>query len=88
MRLIRMLIIVQVIGILIDSSSFTLSAVFKISCRGLLFYSIRFYSRPFLDIIYILQYFFATIAAFFNNQRQNTSSQSTSYEISDRRHLS
>ncbi len=40
MRLIRMLIVVQIIGILVDSSSITLSAVFKISCRGLLFYSI------------------------------------------------
>ena len=87
MRLIRMLIVVQIIGILVDSSSITLSAVFKISCRGLLFYSIRFYSRPFLDIVYIIQYFFATITEYFNNQKQNTSSQSTSYVISDRRRL-
>ena len=63
MRLIKLLLFVQVLGILTDNPSIKISVLFSIISRGLLFYSIRFYSRPFIDLIYLVQYFFASLIA-------------------------
>lgn len=57
MRFIRFIFFIQILALILDSSSIELPAFFDISLHGLLYYSIHFYSRPFLDIIYILQYF-------------------------------
>jgi hypothetical protein len=57
MRVIRTFISLQVIGLIIDNPTIELPIVFQILCRTFCFYSIRFYSRPFLDALYCLQYF-------------------------------
>jgi hypothetical protein len=54
-RLIRMLFTLQFLSILIDNESAVNPVIFRLFCRGPLFYVIRFYSRPFIDAIYILQ---------------------------------
>ena len=55
MRLVRLVMTIQVIGLIIDDSAVHIPVLFRIACRGILFYSIRFYSRPFIDLSYILQ---------------------------------
>jgi hypothetical protein len=57
MRIIRMVLVLQVISIALDNPSLEMSVLFRIACRGPLFYAIRFYSRPFIDLIYVVQYF-------------------------------
>lgn len=87
MRLIRMLFVVQVIALLVDNPSISLPEVFKISCSGVLFYSLRFYSRPFFDIIYLVQYFLNSIVSFSSQQQSSASSQRPQIEIVNRRIL-
>eukprot|EP01031_Cornospumella_fuschlensis_P050687 gene50687-61999_t len=69
MRLIRCIIYVQVIAFILDNPALRISHLFDICCRGVLFYSIRFYSRPFLDAIYVVQIFGETIAKFVFGQK-------------------
>lgn len=61
MRLIRVIFFVQVLGLLIDNPATRLSILFDTFCRGISFYSLHFHSRPFLDIIYIIQLFYETV---------------------------
>ena len=61
MRFIRMLLILQVLGMMIENPAMKVSTLFTIVSRFPLFYSIRFYSRPFLDLIYAVQYFASTL---------------------------
>ncbi len=56
MRVIRLIICVQVIGLMIDSPSVQLPAVFRIVSRLVLFYSTKFYSRPIIDFVYLWQW--------------------------------
>eukprot|EP01038_Epipyxis_sp_PR26KG_P005828 gene5828-8037_t len=68
MRLIKLILFVQILGLLVDHPSFKLPILFKIIASGPINYSIKFYSRPFLDIVYIVQYFFDSIVTFFKQQ--------------------
>jgi hypothetical protein len=61
MRLIRMILFIQTIAIAIDNPSIQLALYFDICCKGVLSYSLHFYSRPFLDILYVIQYFWHEI---------------------------
>lgn len=61
MRLVRLIIFVQIVGLVLDHPSMRISHLFDIFCRGVLYYSMHFYSRPFIDAIYVLQLFWATI---------------------------
>jgi hypothetical protein len=53
MRFIRAFLYLQIVGIIIDNTYVELPVLFRTFCRDLLFYVIRFYSRPFIDAIYI-----------------------------------
>jgi hypothetical protein len=55
MRTIRLLLFIQIIAICLDNPSTQYSILYRITCRGVLFYAIRFYSRPFIDILYLIQ---------------------------------
>lgn len=61
MRIIKLMLFLQTIAIVIDNPSFEMSILFRIVCRGFLFYSIRFYSRPFIDLIYVIETFLSAI---------------------------
>ena len=54
----KLILFLQVIAITIDATDVQLPILFTILCKGPFRYVIRFYSRPILDIIYVLQYFF------------------------------
>ena len=86
MRLIKMLLLLQVLGILIDNPSIKISILFDIICRGPLFYSIRFYSRPFIDLLYLVWFFLAAIVTFFEDEVP-ASPDSENTEVSSRRFL-
>lgn len=64
MRLIRMILYIQIIDIALDNPSLEMSVLFRICCRAVLFYSTRFYSRPFIDLAYVVQYFYVAIFNF------------------------
>ena len=57
MRFIKLLFLIQVLSLLLDHTEIKIPILFDIYCRGLLTYSREFYSRPFLDLIYLIQYF-------------------------------
>ena len=56
MRFIRAFLYLQIVGVIIDNTYVELPVLFRTFCRDLLFYVIRFYSRPFIDAIYIFDY--------------------------------
>lgn len=66
MRIIRLIIVVQIISIALDNPSEQIAVLFRITVRGVLFYSIRFYSRPFIDLLYLIQYFLEAIISAVN----------------------
>lgn len=68
MRIIRLIFIIQVIGLVIDHPSIGIAVMFDTFCRGIAKYSLEFHFRPFLDIIYAVQYFLDKIKEFFLNQ--------------------
>lgn len=57
MKLVRAFVFLQVIALILDHPSARLPPLFRSVCKGLFYYTIRFYSRPFLDLIYIINYF-------------------------------
>jgi hypothetical protein len=61
MRVIKCLFFVQILALLIDNPSIELTKVFEILNRGILYYSMRFYSQIIIDIIYLLQSFYGII---------------------------
>jgi hypothetical protein len=63
MRVVRMIITLQILGLIIDNPSIQIPLLFRVFCRGPLFYAIHFYSRPFIDAVYLVQLFFAQIAS-------------------------
>jgi hypothetical protein len=56
MRIIRLVLVIQVIAFVTDNPSIQIPILFRIISYGPLFYAIRFYSRPFIDFVYALQY--------------------------------
>jgi hypothetical protein len=69
MRFIKLVLFIQILGIMIDHPSIQLAVLFNIFCRGILYYSIRFYSRPFLDALYVLHYFWREITVSIESQK-------------------
>jgi hypothetical protein len=61
MRLIRLFLFLQVISILVDHNLIFIPPFFQVTCHGLFYYLIHFYSRPFLDLIYIIQFYIKSI---------------------------
>jgi Ran GTPase-activating protein (RanGAP) involved in mRNA processing and transport len=61
MRLVRMFLCMEAIGIIIDTPSFFLPSLFKICCRPVLYYVIRFYSYPIIDLAYLVQYYLSLL---------------------------
>lgn len=57
MRLIRLILYIQTIAIMMDHPSFKMPLMYDITAGGVLYYSLRFYSRPFLDGFYLIEYF-------------------------------
>jgi hypothetical protein len=55
MRVIRACLFFQVIGIICDNPDVQFPPLFNVLCRSPLYYCIRFYSRPFVDIVYLIQ---------------------------------
>lgn len=59
MQIARLWITLQVMALVCDNSSTQLPIVFRIMCRGALYYAGRFHTRPFVDFVYVLQWFSA-----------------------------
>ena len=55
MRFIRMFLSLQIVAVMIDNTYVELPVLFRIFSRDVLFYVIRFYSRPFIDVIYFME---------------------------------
>lgn len=85
MRLIKAFLFIQILGIIIDNPTIELSVYFRIFCHGILFYSTRFYSRPFLDIIWLVQSFFQVLIDFFSEQEFSIDDDQQSSPIRNRR---
>lgn len=83
MRSIKLIFFIQIIAILVDNPAIKLSIFVDICCKGFLYYSIHFYSRPFLDILYIIQYFWQHLVQLI--QSQNLPSTPSGVEVSGRR---
>ena len=56
MRVTRLIIVLQVLALCIDSPSVQLPIVWRIVCRGFLHYTGKFYSRPFVDVVYFFEW--------------------------------
>ena len=84
MRFIRLVLYVQVIGIMLDHPALQWPVVLETFCRAILYYALHFYSRPFLDVIYVVQYFCHAITLAV--QSQHLSSTPT-VEVSQQRRL-
>ena len=61
MRFLRMVFYIQIIALAIDNPTILLPPLFKIAIKGLCFYSLKFYYRPFLDLIYLIQYAYSNL---------------------------
>jgi Ran GTPase-activating protein (RanGAP) involved in mRNA processing and transport len=69
MRVIRMIFVIQVIGMMIEHPSIGMAVMFETFCRGIAMYSLQFHFRPFLDIIYVIQLFLEKIKEFLLSQK-------------------
>jgi hypothetical protein len=83
MRIIRAVMVVQIISVALENPSLEMSALVRITVRGVLFYAIRFYSRPFIDVLYLIQYFLEAIINFVVSQ--DVPSDPSNIEVSMRR---
>jgi hypothetical protein len=61
MRFIRMFLSLQVIAIMLVNAQ--MPVLFRILSRDVLFYVVRFYSRPVLDLVYLFEYYRVVIEA-------------------------
>jgi len=61
MRCIRTVVYLQYIAIISDSPYIRMPLIFQTMCRGFLNYLLYWYSRPFLDFVYCIQYFQQTV---------------------------
>ena len=55
MRVVRVFMFYQFIALVIDNPAVTLPPIFALFCKTPLYYTIHFYSRPFVTIVYMLQ---------------------------------
>ena len=55
MRVLRVVLFLQIIAIVLDSPSMRVPTFFSVFCTKIFFYVLHFYSRPFLDICYVIQ---------------------------------
>jgi hypothetical protein len=55
MRTIPLILFIQIIAICLDNPSTQYLILYRIVCRGVLYDAIRFYSRPFIDLLYLIQ---------------------------------
>jgi hypothetical protein len=55
MRVFRAIIFLQMIALICDNPAVKFPPLFDVLCRTPLFYLIRFYSFPFVDVVYIIQ---------------------------------
>jgi hypothetical protein len=83
MRIIRAVMVVQIISVALENPSLEMSALVRITVRGVLFYAIRFYSRPYIDVLYLIQYFLEAIINFVVSQ--DVPSDPSNIEVSMRR---
>jgi hypothetical protein len=67
MRFMKLIFYLQIMAIIMDNPSFQIPVLFRILCRGILIYASNFYSRPFLDVIYIVKKFFVAIVKAIND---------------------
>ncbi len=63
-RIVRLITTLQIIALVIDNNSIPLPILFKILSAGPLYYSIRFYSRPLIDVLYIVEYYYKKLMPF------------------------
>jgi hypothetical protein len=63
-RLLRMLLFIQILGVIVDHPKLRTPPLFNLLCMPGLYYSIRFYSQPFLDVVFVLQTFISSIINF------------------------
>lgn len=85
MRFIKLILFIQVIGLMLDNPSVQYSIIFRIVCRGVVFYSTQFYSRPFIDLLYLIQYFLVEIVNFVRSQKIPTTPSSGNIEVISRK---
>lgn len=82
-RLIRTVLYIQVIAVIIDNPTIVLPVAFKVFCRTICYYSLHFYSRPFMDIIYILQKFGGDIITYFHMLQSSSKQNRAELHITD-----
>ena len=63
---------------MITTSSLIQTGTMCTSGRGVLFYAIRFYSRPFIDLLYIIQHYLALYGNTLSQAASGASSSGTS----------
>ena len=61
MRLFRLWITLQTMALVCDNPSTQLPIIFRILCKGLLYYAGRFHTRPVIDLVYAFQWFLLQI---------------------------
>ena len=87
MRMIRLMLVIQIISIALENPSLKMGVLFRISCRGVLFYAIRFYSRPFIDLLYLIQFFLNEIIKLVTAAHVPSAPNSSNTQITTRRIL-
>lgn len=55
MRVVRACLFFQVVALICDNPDVQFPPLFNVLCRSPLYYAIRFYSRPFVDVVYLIQ---------------------------------
>lgn len=68
MRLLKLFLWLEVMGLILDNPEYELSVLFELFNKGVLYYVLHFYSRPFIDLIYIIQTFIASLVQFIYSQ--------------------
>ncbi len=61
MRLFRLWVTLQTMALVLDNPSTQLPILFRILCRGVLYYAARFHTRPVIDLVYAFQWFLLQI---------------------------
>ena len=65
MRVLRAILFLQMIGIICDNPAVQFPPLFDVLCRTPFFYLIRFYSFPFVSVVYFIQKFWKRALKFF-----------------------
>jgi hypothetical protein len=85
-RLLKMLLFMQVLALIIDNPAVKIATLFDIISKGLLYYSLRFYSRPFIDLVSLVQYLIGVVAGLAGGQQSDKNAPDR-IEITSRRNL-